>query len=207
MRIVEPSVKLEWITSDAAAVIERAARTCYKSEGAHFKESRPTFIRNLIRRGHLSVIEHASASMRIVCDRGISHEIVRHRLASYSQESTRYCNYSNGRFDKKIWVIIPDHLEQNEPAYERWHESVSQSESAYFDLIAAGFAPEIARSVLPTCLATEIVMTCNFREWRHFLALRSAPQAHPDMRRVARLARMILLQECPEVFGADQAGE
>ncbi|HQM23858.1 MAG TPA: FAD-dependent thymidylate synthase [Kiritimatiellia bacterium] len=200
MKIIKPSVTLEWITPDALSVIERAGRTCYKSE--YKSDADPgTFVRRLIKRGHLSVIEHAVASLRIVCDRGVSHEIVRHRLASYSQESTRYCNYSSGRFEKKISVIIPDHLVLYEEAYERWHDSVSQSEEAYFDLLAAGITPEIARSVLPTCLATELVMTANFREWRHFFALRCATEAHPDMRHVAELARDVLRHECPVVFG------
>jgi len=198
MRIVEPSVTLEWITPDSLRVIERAGRTCYKSE--YKSDSDPAvFVRRLIKRGHLSVIEHAVASLRIVCDRGVSHEIVRHRIASYSQASTRYCNYANDRFGSEISVIQPITLKENNQ--ERWAGFLRDAEEAYKYLLEHGESPQIARSVLPACLATELVMTANFREWRHFIALRCAPAAHPDMRHVAELARDILRHECPVVFG------
>jgi len=198
MRIVEPSVTLEWITPDSLRVIERAGRTCYKSE--YKSDSDPAvFVRRLIKRGHLSVIEHAVASLRIVCDRGVSHEIVRHRIASYSQASTRYCNYAHDRFGSEISVIQPITLKENNQ--ERWAGFLRDSEEAYKYLLEHGESPQIARSVLPTCLATELVMTANFREWLHFFALRCAPSAHPDMQHVAELARNILRRECPVVFG------
>lgn len=200
MRIVEPSVTLEWMTPYPLSMIERAGRTCYKSE---FKSDADpaVFVRRLIKRGHLSVIEHAVASLRIVCDRGVSHEIVRHRIASYSQESTRYVNYGKEMYGGEIKVIVPSGLRKSDIAYEYWFAATEKAENAYLDMIENGISPQMARSVLPTCTATELVMTANFREWRHFIALRCAPAAHPDMRHVAELARDILRHECPVVFG------
>ncbi len=200
MRIVEPSVTLEWITPDALGVIERAGRTCYKSE--YKSDSDPAvFVRRLIKRGHLSVIEHAVASLRIVCDRGVSHEIVRHRIASYSQESTRYVCYAKERRGGEIKVIVPSGLSAMDEAFAYWRIAMDDAEDAYLNMIENGVSPQIARSVLPTCTATELVMTANFREWLHFFALRCAPSAHPDMQHVAELARNILRRECPVVFG------
>lgn len=198
MRIVEPSVTLEWITPDSLRVIERAGRTCYKSE--YKSDSDPAvFVRRLIKRGHLSVIEHAVASLRIVCDRGVSHEIVRHRIASYSQESTRYVCYAKTKHGGELHVIQPSTMDLEHVPL--WYAAMEDAERYYLELIKRGEPPQIARSVLPTCTATELVMTANFREWRHFIAMRCATEAHPDMRHVAELARDILRHECPVVFG------
>ena len=200
MRIVEPSVTLEWMTPYPLSMIERAGRTCYKSE---FKSDADpaVFVRRLIKRGHLSVIEHAVASLCIVCDRGVSHEIVRHRIASYSQESTRFVCYAKEQHGGEIKVIRPSGLDDSDPAYITWWVAMEYAETSYIRMIEFGAKPQLARSVLPTCTATEIVMTANFREWRHFIALRCAPAAHPDMRHVAELARDILRHKCPVVFG------
>ncbi len=200
MRIVEPSVTLEWMTPYPLSMIERAGRTCYKSE---FKSDADpaVFVRRLIKRGHLSVIEHAVASLRIVCDRGVSHEIVRHRIASYSQESTRFVCYEKEKHGGEIRVIKPTGLQVNESAYLAWYRVMQDAEQAYLSMVCSGVSPQIARAVLPTCTATELVMTANFREWRHFFALRCGPAAHPDMQFVAELARNVLRRECPVVFG------
>jgi thymidylate synthase (FAD) len=203
MRIVRPSVELLAITPNAARLIEIAGRTCYKSiSDAISDESASDFIAMLLRRGHESVIEHPSATMRIICDRGITHEIVRHRLASYSQESTRYCNYSKARFGREISVVCPGLIHESDPD-SGWYErraAMLKSEQAYFMLLDTGRSPQIARSVLPTCLKTEIVMTANFREWRHFLTLRLSPAAHPDMQPIAYQIWRILYEHCPPVF-------
>ncbi len=194
MKIVKESVKLEWITPDAAKVIERAGRTCYKSEEKITEESAAKFVGMVTRLGHHSVIEHAAASFRIVCDRGISHEIVRHRLASYSQESTRYCKYGDG-----IKVICPPGLE-GESLIE-WEKACRCAEECYLKMLDCGERSETGRSVLPTCLATELVMTANFREWMHFIKLRASAKAHPQIRIIARKVWNILKEECPAVFG------
>ena len=134
--------------------------------------------------GHLSVIEHANATVRIVCDRGVTHEIVRHRLASYSQESTRYANYANQKFGNEITVIKPCFWKEGTPEFELWSESMTHSEKIYLDLIEGGASPQQARSVLPNSLKTEIVVTCNLREWRHIFTLRCDTPAHPQMREI-----------------------
>lgn len=198
MLIVPPSATLLWITPDAAAAIERAGRVCYKSEGRMGPGTAGPFLRMLRERGHLSVVEHASASLLLVCDRGVSHEIVRHRMASYAQESTRYCNYGQERFGREIAVVEPP-LE-NDGQRELWRRAMEETERAYLALLDAGATPQMARAVLPNSLKTEIVMTANFREWLHFFDLRCGPAAHPQMREVASLAREILRREAPEVF-------
>ena len=172
--------------------IERIGRVCYKSEDAIHPGSAEQFIRNIIARGHESVIEHESISVRVVCDRGVSHEIVRHRIASYSQESTRYCNYTRDKFGSQLVCIdiaTGFRYDLEAPAdrkkYDIWTKAMEAAESFYFQLIEAGARPEEARSVLPNSLKTEIVMTMNLREWRHFLRLRSSRRAHPQIAEIA----------------------
>jgi len=163
--------------------IELAGRTCYKSECKITRDSADSFVRALLRRGHESVIEHEYISVRIVCDRGVSHEIVRHRLASYSQESTRYCDYGKST---SIKFILPGEIVQAGDAVTQiWKSAIEHAERAYFELRAKGVPPQFARSVLPTALKTELVMTANLREWRHFFKLRTAKAAHPQIQRLA----------------------
>lgn len=200
MRIVGQEVWLEQITPAALQLIERAGRTCYKSEDRITEESAAAFVKMILQRGHESVLEHAIASFRVVCDRGVSHEFVRHRLASYSQESTRYCNYAKNKFGEEITVILPPAFETGSLEWHEWAAAVKAAEVSYLNLIRMGAPPEMARSVLPTCLKTELVATANFREWRHFLRLRTSPKAHPQMREVAGEIGRILLVECPAVF-------
>ena len=165
--------------------IERIGRVCYKSEDKITDTSAEQFIRGIIKRGHESVIEHESISVLVTCDRGVSHEIVRHRIASYSQESTRYCNYSGEKFDGEITVVRPCFLEWDTEGWDIWKIGCQIAENAYFDMLAWGCSPQEARSVLPNSLKTEIVMTMNLREWRHFLRLRGSKAAHPQMREIA----------------------
>lgn len=198
MKIVHCDAILEWITPEPLQVIERAGRVCYKSEQRIADNSAVSFVEGLLKRGHEAVIEHASASFRIITDRGITHEIVRHRLASYCQESTRYCNYAADKFGNEISVIEPPALTPEQR--EIWLEGCRGVEKQYFALLAAGATPQIARAVLPTCLKTEIVMTANFREWRHFLKLRLGSGAHPQVRSIAEIIAERLNVEVPVVF-------
>lgn len=194
MKIVKPSVEFLWMTINALQEIERAGRTCYKSEEKITKDSAIKFVHSILNNGHESVIEHASMSYRIICDRWISHELVRHRLFSYSQESTRYCNYGN----KDIEFIQPPGL--SETAKGVWINACNEGEMDYNNLLAEGCKPEIARSVLPGCIKTEIVTTGNFREWRHFFSLRTSPKAHPQMREIADMILVDAAQRVSIVF-------
>ena len=199
MRIVNQSVSWENFIPEGEkvlAAIERAGRTCYKSEDKITPDSARRFVQSLLARGHESVLEHVSLSVRIICDRGVSHEIVRHRLASYSQESTRYCNYQAKQ--GHIAVIEPPGLGPG--CYKKWEHAVEVAEEAYTYMIEAGLSPQIARSVLPTGLKTELVMTANLREWRLFFRLRTAPAAHPQMREVAFMILALFEGAIPILF-------
>ena len=162
--------------------IELCGRVCYKSEARITPDSAKRFVASIIRNGHESVLEHYSFTVRFVCDRGVSHEIVRHRIASYSQESTRYCNYGNG--DGGITVIAPRFWPEGSEAYGAWLSAVQLAERRYLELLHSGATPEEARAVLPNSLKTEVIMTANLREWRHFFRLRAAKASHPQMREV-----------------------
>lgn len=180
--------------------IEECGRVCYKSEDKITNESAPKFVGNLLSRGHEAVLEHCSFTVKFICDRGVSHEIVRHRVASYCQESTRYCNYTNDGFGKEITVIKPCFWEDESVQMIRWKEAMEVAERTYMSMIDNGASPQEARSVLPNSLKTEVVMTANIREWRHFLKLRCAPAAHPQMREVALKLLNMVHQEIPILF-------
>lgn len=202
MKIIQPSV--EFITPlNGQVVIERLeqiGRTCYKSEDRITADSAIKFLKGIIERGHESVLEHCSFTVKFICDRGISHEIVRHRLASYSQESTRYCNYGKDKFGHEITVIAPCFLEVTSDQWRIWEHACAMAEKAYFDLLDQGCTPQEARAVLPNSLKTEVVMTANIREWRHFLWLRCNEAAHPQMREVATQVLAGFYKELPVLF-------
>lgn len=202
MKIVEPSVKIldHLDGNEILQKLELCGRVCYKSEDKITEDSAEKFVRMLIKHGHESVLEHVSVTVKFVVDRGVSHEIVRHRIASYSQESTRYCRYGDG-----IAVIQPPGIERGTNAYLNWYFGCQNAETAYRDMLSSGISPQIARSVLPTCVKTEIVMTANLREWRHFLRLRMDKSAHPQMREIARKLYDQLAEMVPVVF-EDLAG-
>lgn len=194
MKIIQPSFTIEYPQSQEEGIkmlkrIEQASRTCYKSDDKITDTSYIPFIANILSRGHESVIEHEKVTMRITCDRGISHQLVRHRLASYSQESTRYCNYSDDKFGNEITVIDPSDAfgwDRLGPIYQLWYLAMINAENSYLNLIAQGAQPQAARSVLPTSLKTELVMTMNLRELRWFLASRTSAAAHPQMRQLTK---------------------
>ncbi len=184
MRVIPPSHQIMFMPPGREIIenLELAGRTCYKSEDKITPQSAEGFIRRLIKSGHHSVIEHASITVRFTCDRGVSHELVRHRLASFSQESTRYANYSKDKFGGEITVIRPFFWAQDSEQYRLWGKAMEAAEAAYLALIKAGAKAEEARSVLPNSLKTEVVVTANIREWRHILALRCGRGSHPQMR-------------------------
>lgn len=204
MKVIQQSYEILTDLTNPISIlkeIERAGRVCYKSENNITDDSCITFCKNIINRGHEAVIEHSQLSVRFIVDRGISHELVRHRLASFCQSSTRYCNYSKDKFGNEITVIVPDDsLLPSSKEYEIWFNSCKQSEQAYFDLLECGVKPEIARNVLPTSLMTEIVVTANIREWRTILALRTTNFAHPRMRSIMRKLLDDLKSKIPVLF-------
>lgn len=183
MKIIEPSVRV-WPFSpqDTMNRIELAGRTCYKSEEKITGESAVRFIHGIIKSGHESVLEHCSITVRFIVDRGVTHEIVRHRIGAYSQESTRYCNYGNVN---EITVVRPFFFELGSLHYNAWEQACLHSETSYLLQVNTDGTPQEARSVLPNSLKTELVTTYNIREWRHFLRLRCSPKAHPQMQQVA----------------------
>ena len=203
MRIIDPSYEiLTPITETASKLIEAAGRTCYKSEDKITPDSARAFVRKVIASGHESVIEHAGLTVRFICDRGVSHEIVRHRLASFSQESTRYCNYSSEKFGSQLTFIRPLWIDPFKAgADEEWYLMMARSESSYFKLLNEGWTPQQARSVLPNSLKTEIVVTANVREWRHIFRVRCTEKAHPQMRQLMVPLHEELKREAPEIFG------
>lgn len=209
MKIINPSVELiSGIDgNEILKIIELAGRTCYKSEDKITEESAKNFVKMLIDRGHEAMIEHYNITFKFICDRGVTHEIVRHRIASYAQESSRYCNYSKDKFNNSITIINistgfkydfdnPNDLEK----YYEWQEAMKDAERHYMKLLKLGATPQEARSVLPNSLKTEIIVTMNLREWRHFFKLRTAKEAHPQMREVAIMALNILKEKIPIIF-------
>jgi thymidylate synthase (FAD) len=202
MRIIPPSHAILAMPAgdDILQLIEQAGRTCYKSEDKITPESATGFVGRIIASGHESVIEHASLSVRFVCDRGVSHELVRHRVASFSQESTRYANYAKDKFGREITVIRPFFWREDEKAYTLWKDAMQRAEEAYLALVDAGAKAQEARSVLPNSLKTEVVMTANLREWRHVFRLRCDTPSHPQMREVMLPLLGELQERLPVVF-------
>jgi thymidylate synthase (FAD) len=198
--IVEQSAKLLWITPNAAQNIELSGRVCYKSEDRITEDSAEKFVKMISDRGHESVIEHASASFLLTTDRGICMELTRHRLASYSQESTRYVNY-NKRFG--LQVVKP--LGMTPVQEECWMDAMQTAANRYEEICSIQNCPtEVARDILPTCTKADIVVTANFREWKHIIRLRTSPKAHPKIRQLIGYVENTLIKECPAVFGKEK---
>lgn len=187
MKVIQSSVQIlsNINGSEILKHLEMCGRVCYKSEDKISEVSSEKFLQGIVKRGHEAVLEHYNITVKFICDRGVSHEIVRHRLASYCQESTRYCNYMKDKFGNEITVIQPCFFEKGSREYFIWERNMECCEKAYFDLLDCGCTPQQARDVLPNSLKTEIVMTANIREWRHFLKLRCSKAAHPQMIEVA----------------------
>lgn len=202
MNIINASYEiLTPITGEELKAIEKAGRTCYKSEKNITDDSAREFVKKLIKNGHEAMLEHSSLSVKFICDRGVSHELVRHRLASFAQESTRYCNYAkNG----ELTFIKPCFFDDFRGVdYELWRTAMVTAEDAYLTMIRNGCTPQEARSVLPNSIKTEVIMTANYREWRHFLNLRAARAtgpAHPQMEELTIPLLKELTNLIPDVF-------
>ena len=207
MELIKPSYDIIAISNCPLELIEQAGRTCYQSEPFGEPES---FVKKIINLGHHSVIEHASITIRFVIDRGVSHELVRHRICAISQESTRWCNYKHGVvFIIPAWCnISPGEYSEllKDPGVSKgcadaiWFNAMLTSEADYLNLLELGWSPQQARSVLPNSLKTTVVMTANFREWRHILVQRTSLRAHPQMREVMVPLLAQLKSFLPEIF-------
>ena len=198
MRIIKPSVSIESNISynEALRIVENATRVCYKSEDKIKEGSAEKLIRGIIKAKHLGCIEHVSLTVKFICDRACSHQLVRHRLMSFNQKSQRYCKEDN------LEVIKPEGLENT----SLWLESCRQAENAYAELIRRGEKPEVARGVLPNSTATEIYATANIREWRHFFELRCDKTAQKDIRMLALELLCQMFEKYP-VFFEDLVGK
>lgn len=194
MKIIKPSVELINITKNAEKEIEKAARICYNSQDKITEDSYINFCKGLINRNHLAPIEFASATFKIITDRAIQNELVRHRLASFTVNSTRYIKYTD-----EIEVIVPSELKEED--FGIWQQSIIEAEKSYHLLLKNNCKPEIARSVLPLCLKTEMLLSANFRELLHIIELRTSKFAHPDMRIIANKIKEILKKEASSIFG------
>ena len=202
MKIISPDFEL-LDCPDGAALLQRlelAGRVCYKSEAKITAGSAAGFVRRILKNGHESVLEHEKLTVRIVCDRGVSHEIVRHRIASYSQESTRYCNYSLDQYQNEVSFIRPFFWAEDSEQFRLWKRAMEAAEESYLTLLRLGATPQEARSVLPNSLKTEIIVTMNLREWRHFFRLRTDKAAHPQIREIAQPLLEAFQRQIPVVF-------
>ena len=183
--------------------IERCARVCYKSEDRITDGSAEKMVAALIRSGHEAMLEHYSFTVKFICDRGIANELVRHRIASFAQESSRYCCYAKDKFGKELTFINPCFWEPDSDNYARWFHEMDEAEKTYLAMIESGATPEQARDILPTSIKTEIVMTANLREFRHFFKLRAegvTGKPHPQMLEITIPFLKELKQKIPVVF-------
>ena len=209
MKIIKPFFEVYENLSDPAYQesilfkLDTIGRTCYKSQASSDQEAAGKFVRRLIERGHEAMLEHVSISVKFVVDRGVSHELVRHRMASFAQESTRYCNYSQDKFGGELTFIKPFYIADDEYANKMWYEVIIDAENAYLGMLNCGKTPQEARAVLPNSLKTEIWMTANLREWRHVLKLRAAGttgKPHPQMAEVMIPLLKYVKKYLPDVF-------
>jgi len=198
MKIIKPSVEILSCPTekDCLNLLEIAGKTCYQSKIGDSKK----FVQQIMRSGHMSVIEHVNITVRIVCDRGVMAELTRHRLASFSISSTRYCNYSKDKFGSEITVIQPCFFSLGSPGGITWKTAMTFAEDAYLVMIKDGASPQEARTVLPNSLATTIVMTANIREYLHILKLRTSQASHPQMREMANILKEKLQERLPIIF-------
>lgn len=178
-------------------LIELSGRVCYKSEAKITEDSANKFIQQIIKRGHEAVIEHASASIKFITNRGVTHELVRHRLCSFCQESTRYVKYNDLEFIEPVWFADANYSEVQKNIWRKAMESAAKS---YMAAIEAGDKPEQAREILPHSLKTEVIMTANLREWRHVFNLRCANAAHPQIRALMQSCLQGFAKEIPVIF-------
>lgn len=202
MKIIDAGFQFQWSTPNVILKLENIARVCYKSEELKKPSSDKKLIKKILEMGHLSIFDHVQACVKFIIDRGISHELVRHRIGvGFAQESTRYCNYSNNKFGKEITVIRPFFWESGCRKFNIWVDAMCFAETAYMNLLDEGATPQEARSVLPNSLKTEIIVTADFTEWRHIFLQRTSIKAHPQMQQVMIPCLKLFRKKWPEIFG------
>lgn len=201
MQIVDPYIQVEKV--DGIKImknIERACRTCYRSEGKITEESYKTLLKNCITRGHESVLEHEKITIRMYCDLGVYKDLTRHRIASFSIESTRYCNYGKDKFDNELKFIRPCNIEEGTETYKLWEDACEKIEKNYIEMSNLGALPDQLRMILPHSIAAEVTMTANIREWKHILSLRASSHTHPSIRQLMIPLLLHFKQIMPEIF-------
>ena len=201
MRLVEPWIKVE--NFDGVKImkrIERACRTCYRSEDKISEESYKNLLTNCLNRGHESVLEHEKITVRIYSDIGTYKDLTRHRFASFSVESTRYCSYNKDKYGNEIVVVNPVYMEDKE-VFETWKKAIEDMEKAYMKMKELGASTDMCREILPHSTAAEYTMTANIREWKHILELRTTNHVHPAIRQVLIPLLLLFKEQMPEIFG------
>ncbi len=201
MRIIEPIVEIEKVDYNKIMKnLERACRTCYRSEDKITDESYKTLLKNCINRGHESILEHEKITVRMICDIGVYKDLTRHRIASFSIESTRYCNYGKDKFDNEIKFIKPVNIEEVTALYEEWKTSLEEIEKHYIEMAKLGATPDQMRMILPHSTAAQVTMTANIREWKHIFSLRATHHAHPAVEQVMIPLLVHFKEKMPEIF-------
>ena len=201
MRLVEPWIKVE--NFDGVKImkrIERACRTCYRSEDKISEESYKNLLTNCLNRGHESVLEHEKITVRIYSDIGTYKDLTRHRFAIFSVESTRYCSYNKDKYGNEIAVVNPVYMEDKE-VFETWKKAIEDMEKAYMKMKELGASTDMCREILPHSTAAEYTMTANIREWKHILELRTTNHVHPAIRQVLIPLLLLFKEQMPEIFG------
>ena len=201
MKIVEPWIKVENI--DGIKImkrIERACRTCYRSEGNITEDSYKNLLKNCLNRGHESVLEHEKITVRVYGDIGTYKDLTRHRFASFSIESTRYCSYDKDKYGNEITVINPSYIESKE-IYEAWKDGIENLEKAYMNMKKLRATNDMCRELLPHSTGAEYTMTANIREWKHILELRTTKNVHPAIRQLLIPLLLYFKEQMPEIFG------
>lgn len=201
MQIVDPYIQVEKVDGKKIMRnIERACRTCYRSEGKITEESYKTLLKNCITRGHESVLEHEKVTVRMYCDLGVYKDLTRHRIASFSIESTRYCNYGKDKFDNELKIIKPCNIKEGTKLYENWKNACEEIEKNYMEMSKEGALPDQLRMILPHSIGAEVTMTANIREWKHILALRASKHTHPSIRQLVIPLLLHFKEIMPEIF-------
>lgn len=202
MEIIKPWIEIEPFNGvDIMKKIERACRTCYRSEGIITDDSYRRLLKNCLTRGHESILEHEKITIRMCCDIGVYKDLTRHRAGTaFSIESTRYCNYSKDKFTNNIKFIEPCNIDKNTEKYDCWYNAMQSIENYYMKMAELKCTPDQMRMLLPHSTAAEVTMTCNIREWKHILELRCSKFVHPSVRQMMIPVLLKFKEEMPEIF-------